>query len=728
MVHYLLKAQRITLTCVALFSLCGCIGKDLDKQVLAMDGKSSERAEPGLDNDLLHLHDTSEPLEQVGPRPDNDLLDLHDTSESPPERPATDSKGQGSPEDEIKKILGQHSCPITQEEMKDPVVAADGHSYERTDITKWLQNNRTSPMTNEGLADTSLRANHALRSMTEALSKWLVTQKQKDHTSLIQHALQSLKSHAQTLLKKQSARSTPPLTKRKRKSRRKNEGKTEEANALHEKGIKHCNQRRYNEAVKCHERALKLRQEAYTKPHPDVAKSHICLGDVYEKQGKYFEALEAYNKAIEVLLSVEHREQSAKQPKESKISSRHNTPPQGGLRRRHARRPEAKQAQHEAADEAAKVSAGYWQYCQSACSSLYHRITPSVAAASAMLGVVGYYGYHTYKFYQDGPDNIDVLGETNAIANATIAQIICPAMRVISCANYDISKYINVAGFLLSQYAPNNTQLAENVELLCSTHQDIEELAPGQESFTEDQRQALEQAARLNTEMGCIYIKQDNYPAALAAHQKSLQVSRTLYSVHPDLANSYNNIGEVYYFQNRGTKALEAFEKALQIHSVVYGEKPHPDIATIYSNIGAVYRSQKRHAEALAAYNKALKMYLAVYRERPHSDVANTYNNVGDSYLSNKEYEEALVAFKKALEMRQNIYRKYHPDIATSYNNMGIAYHSQGQYEKALAAFDKALEMRRNIYGERHPDTKASYLLASHTQRTLEAREETPQM
>ena len=179
------------------------------------------------------------------------------------------------------------------------------------------------------------------------------------------------------------------------------------------------------------------------------------------------------------------------------------------------------------------------------------------------------YGCHIYKFYQDGPDNIDVLGETNAIANATIAQIICPAMRVISCANYDISKYINVAGFLLSQYAPNNTQLAENVKLLCSTHQDIEELALGQESFTEDQRQALEQTARLNTEMGCIYIKQDNYPAALAAHQKSLQISLALYSIHPDLANSYNNIGEVYYFQKKYNEALEAFGTALQIQSAV---------------------------------------------------------------------------------------------------------------------------------------------------------------
>ena len=78
--------------------------------------------------------------------------------------------------------------------------------------------------------------------------------------------------------------------------------------------------------------------------------------------------------------------------------------------------------------------------------------------------------------------------------------------------------------------------------------------------------------------------------------------------------------------------------------------------------------------------------------------------------------------------MRRNIYGKHHPDVATSYHNLGLTYFAQSQYKKALAAFKNDLEMRRNIYGERHPDTKASYLLASHTQRTLEAREETPQM
>jgi hypothetical protein len=40
-------------------------------------------------------------------------------------------------------------CPITNEVMEDPVVAADGHTYEREAIETWFRRRNTSPMTNQ---------------------------------------------------------------------------------------------------------------------------------------------------------------------------------------------------------------------------------------------------------------------------------------------------------------------------------------------------------------------------------------------------------------------------------------------------------------------------------------------------------------------------------------------------------------------------------------------------
>ncbi|XP_064396865.1 WD repeat, SAM and U-box domain-containing protein 1-like isoform X2 [Halichondria panicea] len=59
-------------------------------------------------------------------------------------------------------------CPITCELMRDPVLAADGYSYERTAITAWFsKGRRTSPVTNLPLTNTLLLPNRALKTIIE---------------------------------------------------------------------------------------------------------------------------------------------------------------------------------------------------------------------------------------------------------------------------------------------------------------------------------------------------------------------------------------------------------------------------------------------------------------------------------------------------------------------------------------------------------------------------------
>ncbi|KAL8111318.1 hypothetical protein AgCh_019144 [Apium graveolens] len=62
-------------------------------------------------------------------------------------------------------------CPIFQEIMQDPVVAADGYTYEAEAIKGWLESgNDKSPMTDQNLANDVLVPNHVLRS---AIQEWL---------------------------------------------------------------------------------------------------------------------------------------------------------------------------------------------------------------------------------------------------------------------------------------------------------------------------------------------------------------------------------------------------------------------------------------------------------------------------------------------------------------------------------------------------------------------------
>lgn len=56
----------------------------------------------------------------------------------------------------------ENICPITLEVMRDPVVAADGNSYERDAIHKFFQTSRRSSLTNKNLNNTTLIPNYAL--------------------------------------------------------------------------------------------------------------------------------------------------------------------------------------------------------------------------------------------------------------------------------------------------------------------------------------------------------------------------------------------------------------------------------------------------------------------------------------------------------------------------------------------------------------------------------------
>lgn len=62
-------------------------------------------------------------------------------------------------------LVEQIRCPITLTLMRQPVMAADGFTYEFAAIRKWLEKHDTSPATNERMESKRLLINHAVRKM-----------------------------------------------------------------------------------------------------------------------------------------------------------------------------------------------------------------------------------------------------------------------------------------------------------------------------------------------------------------------------------------------------------------------------------------------------------------------------------------------------------------------------------------------------------------------------------
>lgn len=82
---------------------------------------------------------------------------------------------------ELLEIPNEFLCPITLEVMREPVIAADGHTYEKTAMERWLAGgHRTSPKTNLPLAHTTLTPNRALRSAIETYTSAMPTIQQAE--------------------------------------------------------------------------------------------------------------------------------------------------------------------------------------------------------------------------------------------------------------------------------------------------------------------------------------------------------------------------------------------------------------------------------------------------------------------------------------------------------------------------------------------------------------------
>ena len=74
----------------------------------------------------------------------------------------------------IVNIPDDYLCPITHDLLKDPVLAADGQTYEKKAIIEWFsKGHKKSPLTGQTLAHTNLQENYRLKSIIESFKERL---------------------------------------------------------------------------------------------------------------------------------------------------------------------------------------------------------------------------------------------------------------------------------------------------------------------------------------------------------------------------------------------------------------------------------------------------------------------------------------------------------------------------------------------------------------------------
>ena len=138
--------------------------------------KSGGRARTAAKNATKAIKINVDQLEQASDAEEDEQDDAPPTKRARNARTATVSIGitvnTGGVGADLQPFQPFLQCPISHEIMVDPVVAADGHTYEREALARWFHgfvSLPTSPMTGKPMG-TRMVPNHAVKSMIANLS------------------------------------------------------------------------------------------------------------------------------------------------------------------------------------------------------------------------------------------------------------------------------------------------------------------------------------------------------------------------------------------------------------------------------------------------------------------------------------------------------------------------------------------------------------------------------
>jgi tetratricopeptide (TPR) repeat protein len=227
--------------------------------------------------------------------------------------------------------------------------------------------------------------------------------------------------------------------------------------------------------------------------------------------------------------------------------------------------------------------------------------------------------------------------------------------------------------------------------------------------------------ARLCERLGRFYQTLGNLNKALEFFEKDLEITKKLAALEPtnvsfahDLAISYSKLGEVYTAQGNTPKALEYFEKYNEITKKLTALEPNNvsfahNLAISYEKLGEVYTAQGNTPKALEYFEKDLEVTKKLAALEPNNvnfarGLAISYSKLGEVYIAQGNTPKALEFFEKYNEITKKLSAleptnvDFAHGLAISYGKLAEVYSAQGNLEKVLELIGKTTEIFQKLY------------------------------
>ncbi len=214
-------------------------------------------------------------------------------------------------------------------------------------------------------------------------------------------------------------------------------------------------------------------------------------------------------------------------------------------------------------------------------------------------------------------------------------------------------------------------------------------------------------ATALNN-IGCTFNQDGDYARALQYYQKALDIQLQRFGENfPFVGTMYTNVGIALDHLERHDEAMQYFQKALAIRKMTLSDT-HPQVALSYIDIGQAFSRQGRHMTALEHFNLALTIQVNHYGDR-HTLVATTLSFIGCSYDRLAQPLKAVEYQKQVLDIQSRLLPPGSPELSATYNNIASGLSKIGKHEESIQYFSEALNIRKKIHGPRSPELSVMY-------------------
>lgn len=187
--------------------------------------------------------------------------------------------------------------------------------------------------------------------------------------------------------------------------------------------------------------------------------------------------------------------------------------------------------------------------------------------------------------------------------------------------------------------------------------------------------------------MGEVYKKIQDYPKSIELLNIALQWQK---KIKIPYAIAYYNIGENYLLMNRIPDAVDYFNRAL---AQSLAEKDTRTLAYTYQGLGLIKNKEKEYYQALAYFTKAENLWKSQGENR---SLIQIYQNFADTFVELKQFEKATEYINEAIQLATQIQAA---DLqVNNYQKQANLYQANGEYKKAVIIMQKYNSIKDSIY------------------------------